>query len=245
MGPAHPMIEVLLFCLLPAFGIVAGCLLAESMHTPKWLIGAALHSTAGVAIALVSVDLMPRMLGLSSIPQIIAGFLAGALVSVLIARLWGTFRFRAGRGTVGAWMVFVAVATDLTGDGLMVGAGFAVGEDLGLLLAATQSFANIPGGFAATSNFRDDGMPRRQRLGLALFMIVPAVISGVTGYTLLHGAGPVAQGMVMAFFTGVLLLATIEDVVPQGDEPQPPRWVSTSAFALGFSSLALLWYALN
>ena len=50
------------FAVLPAIGILVGCLLAESVRSPKWLVGASLHATAGIAIALVSIDVMPRLL---------------------------------------------------------------------------------------------------------------------------------------------------------------------------------------
>ncbi len=238
--PMLAILEVLAFALLPAAGIIIGCLLAESILTPKWLIGASLHATAGITIALVSIDVMPRLLSMSSIWLIIVGFLIGALVSVLLARIWGSFRHRPGRGSVGAWMVYMAVATDLTSDGLMVGAGSAVATQLGFLLAATQSIANIPGGFAATSNFRDDGMPRRRRLALSTSMVVPAVLSASLGYIVLHEAAASIQSAALAVFMGIILLATIEDVIPQGDEPEPPRWISTTAFAAGFAVMATL-----
>ena len=228
------------FALLPAIGIIIGSLLAESIRTPKWLIGASLHATAGIAIALVSIDVMPRLLVMSPMWLITIAFLAGASISVLIASMWGSFRHRPGRGTVGAWMVYMAVATDLTSDGLMVGTGTAVETQLGFLFAATQSIANIPGGFAATSNFRDDGMPRSRRLALSASMLVPALISASLGYLVLRAASPVIQSAALAIFIGILLLATVEDVIPQGDEPEPPRWISTAAFAGGFAALAML-----
>jgi ZIP family zinc transporter len=228
------------FALLPAIGIIIGSLLAESIQTPKWLIGASLHATAGIAIALVSIDVMPRLLVMSSIWLITIAFLAGAVISVLIANVWGSFRHRPGRGTVGAWMVYMAVATDLISDGVMVGTGTAVETQLGFLFAMTQSIANIPGGFAATSNFRDDGMPKRRRMALSVSMLVPALLSAGLGYLVVRGASPAVHSAALAIFTGILLLATVEDVIPQGDEPEPPRWISTAAFASGFAALALL-----
>lgn len=234
------LLDVLGFALLPAVGIIIGSLLAESIHTPKWLVGASLHATAGIAIALVSIDVMPRLLMSSPTWLIIFGFLTGAGISVLIANLWGSFRHRSGKATVSAWMVYMAVATDLTSDGLMVGAGAAVATQLGFLFAATQAVANIPGGFAATSNFRDDGMPRLQRLVLSASMLVPALLSAGLGYLVLRGAGQAAHSLALAVFIGILLLATVEDVIPQGDDPEPPRWVSTTAFASGFVVFALL-----
>ena len=233
-------LNVLGFALLPAIGIIVGSLLAESIRTPKWLIGASLHATAGIAIALVSIDVMPRLLVMSPMWLITIAFLTGAGISVLIANVWGSFRHRPGRGTVGAWMVYMAVATDLTSDGLMVGTGTAVEIQLGFLFAATQSIANIPGGFAATSNFRDDGMPRSRRLALSASMLVPALISASLGYLVLRAASALIQSAALAIFIGILLLATVEDVIPRGDEPEPPRWISTAAFAGGFAALAML-----
>ncbi len=234
------MFDVLAFATLPAIGIIIGSILAESMRTPKWLIGASLHATAGISIALVSINIMPRLLETTPMWLIVAAFLTGACVSVVIASFWGTFRYRSQAGSIGAWMVSIAVATDLVSDGLMVGAGTAVGSQLGFLFAATQSIANVPGGFAATANLRDDGVSKVSRQALAIFMLLPAVLSATIGYFGLRGADSVVHGAVLAMFVGILLLATIEDVIPQGDEPNPPRWVSTLAFAMGFVGLALL-----
>lgn len=234
--------ELIMFAMLPPLGVLIGSLLAEGMRTPKWLIGASLHATAGVAIALVSIDIMPRLLAESAIWLIVLAFLIGAVISLLLASAFGAFRHRRGRGTAsaGAWMVFMAVAADLTSDGLMVGAGSAVGSQLGFLLAATQAIANIPGGFAATSNFRDDGMPRPRRFMLIGMMIAPALFSVILGYVVLRDASSQVQSVALAIFVGILLLATIEDIVPEGDEPEPPRWISTASFAGGFATFGLL-----
>jgi len=234
------MFDVLLFATLPAVGVIIGSLLAESIRTPKWLIGASLHATAGIAIALVSVNIMPRILSVTPMWLIVVSFLGGAGISVLIASFWGTYRYRPSAGSIGAWMVCMAVATDLVSDGLMVGAGTAIGPQLGILFAATQSIANIPGGFAATANLREDGLPRTLRLGLSTFMLAPAMVSAAVGFYGLRGASSLVHGTVLAAFAGILLLATIEDVIPQGDEPDPPRRISTAAFAFGFVGLALL-----
>lgn len=239
------MFDVLIFASLPAIGIIIGSLLAETIDSPKWLIGASLHTTAGIAIALVSINIMPTILETTPMWLIVAAFLTGACVSVLIACLWGAFRFRNQTASLGAWMVSMAVVTDLVSDGLMVGAGTAVGMQLGFLFAATQSIANIPGGFAVTANFRDDGFSRLFRLALPAFMLVPALVSAIIGYYGLRGADSVVHGAVLAVFVGILLLATVEDVIPQGDDSNPPRLVSTLAFAAGFSGLALLSKALG
>jgi zinc transporter, ZIP family len=46
--------------------------------------------------------------------------------------------------------------------------------------------------------------------------------------------------MAIAFVAGMLLLATVEDLVPEADEPKTRRSVTTAAFATGFAFFALL-----
>lgn len=97
----------------------------------------------------------------------------------------------------------MAVATDLTSDGLMVGTGTAVETQLGFLFAATQSVANIPGGFAATSNFRDDGMPRSRRTVLFMSLLVPALVSAGLGFLVLRGASEAVHSVALSLFIGI------------------------------------------
>lgn len=229
---------VLACALLPAGGTFIGSLLAENIRTPKWIVGAALHAAAGIAIAVVSIDLMPRILPITPTWVMAITFVLGAAVALAMALL-----ARRIGGTHGArsWMVCVAVAADLSSDGLMAGVGAAVASGLGLLIAVSQSVANIPGGFAATASLAHDGVPRRQRLVVAGLLAIPAVLSCGLGFWLLREATAAMQSAALMFVAGLLLVTTIEDVVPEGDaSPRLPRWISTTAFAAGFVGLAVL-----
>jgi zinc transporter, ZIP family len=226
---------VLTLALLPVGGNLVGTLLAESVRTPRWIVGAALHAAAGIAVAVVSIDLMPRIL--SSIPTgvLISAFLAGAAVALSLALL--VRRVTGAR----AWMVSVAVAADLSSDGLMTGVGAAVASGLGFLIAVSQSVANIPGGFAAAASLQQNGVPRGRRLAVAAMLGIPTVVSCGLGYWLLRDASGAMQNAALAVIVGILLVTTIEDVIPEGDaSPRLPRWVSTAALAGGFAGLALL-----
>lgn len=233
--------NVLLYALLPFVGNVIGVALAESLRAPRWVTGAALHAAAGIAIALVSVDLLPRVLDRLSMSIIAAGFLIGAVISVAVAQLVAHLqsqRILAGHRT--AWLVFTAIAVDLVSDGLMTGAGTAIGTSLGFLVAASQSVANIPGGFAVAASLRETGVVLRTRIAVTATMLVPTLISALIGAWLLSNVSGDVQNITLCIIAGVLLLATVEDVLPQGDKPEPRRWISTSAFALGFAGFAML-----
>lgn len=238
-GSSGDFLLVLGYALLPAIGNLLGAALAESLRTPRWVIGAALHGAAGIAIALASVDLMPRILAALPTWSMVAGFLLGAGFSLLLWRGARAVREQVGGARSGALMIYVAIGADLFSDGLITGAGSAVSSGLGLLIGATQTIANIPGGFAATKNLQDGGVPRGRRWLLALLLFLPVLASASIGFWLLGGRSDFVQNAALAFIVGVLLLATIEDMVPEGDRPQPARWVSTLSFAVGFAGLSL------
>ena len=231
---------VLLIALLPAVGSIGGALLAELWDTPKWLIGAALHMATGVAIGLVSIEFMPRTLETTPVWLIAVLFSVGAFLSVLLSRtvLW----LRGGAGTEGAgkWQVYSTTSADLFSDGLMTGATFAVSSGLGLLLAFSQVVANMPGGFATAANFRHRGLARKWRLLSAASYALPTLVAATAGYLLLRDAGETEQNAVLALIAGVLLVTTIEELVPEADRPGTRRWVSTLGFVLGFVFIALL-----
>lgn len=230
---------VILYAMLPVIGHVSGAALALSTRPPRWIAGAALHGSAGIAIALVSMDLMPRIA--QHVPgwQMMLYFLLGAFVSVAIAYGINRMQDKSKQKATAAWMVYAAIGADLVSDGMMTGAGFAVTAELGLLLSAAQAIANIPGGFASTANLRFANMKRRRILLAAAGMAIPVLLSAIAGFWLLGDASELVKHAVLMVIVGLLLLATVEDMIPEGDAPKPPRWLSTTAFTLGFIALSL------
>ena len=232
-------ILVLVVSLLPASGNVIGGFLAESLRTPPWAVGAALHAAVGVAIAVISVDLMPRLLDATPVWLIATAFFCGAVFSVLLAyglKEWVNTK----PGQSGAWMAYMAIAADLLSDGLMVGVGAAVTRGLGLLLGLSQVVANIPGGFAAIGNFRNRKMSRPKRLLMLCSFVMPSIVGASIGYLLLRGAQAHIKHAAIGFIVGILLLATVEDMVPEADAPGTARWISTLSFTAGFVFFVVL-----
>ena len=233
-------LPVLALSLLPLLGNFFGTAIAELSRTPRWVIGAALHAAAGVAVALVSIDLMPRSLESTAMWLFLALFGAGAVLSYLLARAAVWLSQAVKGGSRGAWMVYMATAADLLSDGLMTGASAAVSAELGLLLALSQVVANIPAGFATISNLRSQEVSRAVRLSAAASFLVPVIVGVTIGFTALRGASDGAQAAALAVIVGILLVTTIEDLVPEADKPGTSRPISTASFVAGFSFFALL-----
>lgn len=232
-------IEVLLLALLPTLGTVLGVLLAEWRKPAHWLTGGALHMAAGLATAVAAIELIPRAQDRTDTWVIAAALLVGACVSLGFYRI--SLRMQGGPGGNSLiWGAYTAIAIDLFSDGLMTGGGSAVEGNLGVLLAASQVIGNLPGGFAITAGFRHAGFERRKRLKAALSYPVVPVVGAAVGYLALNGAGDMMTGFVLALFAGLLITATVEDLVPEADQPGAPRRISSPSFAIGFVLLLLM-----
>lgn len=233
-----PFVNVLLIALLPVAGSVAGASIAEIWAVPRWLIGAALHMAMGVAIGIVSIEFMPRTLSTTPTWIVAILFSAGAFLSVLLS--WAVLWLRGSGEGAGKWQVYSTTLVDVLSDGLMTGATFAVSQGLGLLLGLSQIVGNMPGGFATGANFRLQGLDRKWRLVAAASYLIPAVGGAAGGFLLLSGAGDSERNAVLALVAGVLLVTTVEELVPEADRPGTRRWISTSGFVLGFVFVAIL-----
>lgn len=235
----NDFLRVMLFAALPALGNIGGVALAELMRPPKWVSGALLHGAAGIAIAIVATELMPRSTAMISMWALALAFIVGAIASLGLANLVNSVSQHAG-GTTGAWMVYAAIMADLVSDGLIVGAGSAASLELGVFLAGAQLIANMPGGFAASSNLRRRHVTRRMRLLAGALVSLPIFVAAAFGFLVLRAAPDLVQGLCLAAIAGLLVAATVEDLVPEGDAPRPPRWSSTLALAIGFAGIAAL-----
>ena len=233
------VLQVILFASLPVAGHLCGAALALSTRPPRWIAGAALHGSAGIAIALVSMDLMPRITPHVPVWQMVMYFLAGALLSLTLVYAIGRLQNQSAQSRVGAFMAYTAIGADLVSDGLMTGAGFAVESQLGILLATAQAVANVPGGFAATANLNSTGISRSRALLVAAAISIPVLLSALGGMWLLSDASDLVKHAALMIIVGLLLLATVEDMIPEADAPKPPRWLSTVSFTAGFIGLAL------
>lgn len=201
-----------------------------------------MHGAAGLATAVAAVELVPRAIERVEIWILALSLVVGSLASIAIGRTSRGIGSRLSRKPMRATTIgaYVAIGIDLLSDGLMTGSGAAVEASLGVLLALSQVIGNLPGGFAIAANFRAAKIPRARRLiMLSTYPLLPP-LGAALGYLALSGAGDIAMGIALAVLAGLLLTATVEEIVPEADEPGAPRRVSSPAFAGGFALLLLM-----
>src|SRR3546814_9202235 len=125
------------------------------------------------------------------------------------------------------WMIYVAVAVDLTSDGLMIGSGSAVSSNLALVLAAGQVLADLPEGYATAANFRNKGMPRLQRILLSCSFFIYVVGSALLAYVLLRNAPVALKVAALVFVSGLLSVAAVEDMLAEAHDAREANRLST------------------
>jgi ZIP family zinc transporter len=231
------LVQVIGLALLPAFGNFGGGVLAEQLRPSQETLNLALHAATGVILAVVAVEVMPAALQETPAWLLALAFLGGGgahlLIEAVIER-WQKSK-SAGAGT-GAWMIYVAVATDLVGDGLLIGAATAVTSQLGFVLALGQVLADIPEGFAVLANFRAKGVERFKRLLISASFAVPVVGVAMVAYVGLRGQTETTRMAALVFVAGLYTLAAVEDMLREAHEgAEDSRWSAISflgAFAL-------------
>jgi ZIP family zinc transporter len=228
--------RVISLALLPAVGNFGGGLLAEWLRPSQHVLNLALHAATGIILAVVAVEVMPAALQGTPAWLLALAFLAGGSAHLLIET--GIERWQesksAGAGTR-AWMIYVAVASDLVGDGLLIGAATAVTSQLGFVLALGQVLADIPEGFAVLANFRARGMERFERLLISASFAVPVVGAAVFAYLALRGQSETIKMAALVFVGGLYTLAAVEDMLREAHESaEDSRW-SAISFLAGFA----------
>lgn len=234
------ILAVFLLSLLPGAGNFAGAMLAELGRTSPRLLNWALHAASGIVIAIIAVELMPEVLRGLSGWWIAAAFAGGGATYMLLEWLIERRQQRTGRDRTGMWMIYIAVAVDLTSDGLMIGTGAAVSPALAMVLAAGQVLADVPEGYATLATFRDKGLGRRARIALAASFFLYVVGSALGSYFLLRGAPEPMKMAGLAFVSGLLMVAAVEDMLSEAHEAREDTRHSVASFIGGFVLFTLV-----
>ncbi|MGR3570675.1 ZIP family metal transporter [Brevirhabdus sp.] len=234
--------------LLPGLGNLAGGMVAEFIETTPRLLNLALHAASGIVIGVVAIELIPEALDTLAGWWIAAAFAAGGAAYVGVDSLLRrktpapdkTDTPDNGEGRSAMWMIYVAVAVDLTGDGLMIGSGSAVGASLAIVLAAGQVLADFPEGYSVVANMREKQVPRGRRIAVSLSFPVYCLIAALGAWLLLRDAPDAAKSAALVFVAGLLSVAAVEDMIEEAHEAAEDNARSLLAFVGGFALFALV-----
>lgn len=230
-------LTVLGFAALPAVANLLGGVLAEAFRVSARALSLALHLAAGIVLAVVGLELMPRALDASSPWVPLLAFVAGGAAFIGLDRLIGYVQARIGgeEDQASAFAIFGGVSIDLFSDGVMIGTAAVINPALGLLLALGQVPADVPEGFAAVATLRRAGVGRTRRMLLAASFAIPVFVGAALGYLALRQAPEIVTLSVLALTGGALVAVVVEEMVGEAHEGDTSRLgpvFLTAGFAL-------------
>ena len=231
------MIQVVVLALLPGIGNLVGAVVAELVTPSQRMLSAALHGAAGIVIAIVALELIPEARNVLQPALVGVAFAAGCAAYSLIERVVHATG-ESSKAQTRMWMIYAAVAVDLTSDGLMIGSGMAVSFGLALVLAGGQVLADLPEGFAVVANLKDKGVARKRRILIALSFLIFPVVAALSAFMALRHTPEPVQMSALAFIAGLLSYAAIEDTIGEAHEATEDTVVAPIAFGVGFALFA-------
>lgn len=234
--------DVLLLALLPAAGNFAGGLIALWISTPGRVLNYALHAATGIILAVISVEVMPSALEAASSWMLSLAFFMGGLAYLVLQGAINRMEKMKGADSASAsvWLIYLAVAGDLVGDGLLIGTSSAVSFDLALILAVGQVLADVPEGFAVSATFRSKGFSRAKGMLVSASFIIPILSAATIAFFSLRTLDASFKMSALVFVAGIYVLAALEDMMEEAHERAvDSRWSAVS-FLAGFSLFVLV-----
>jgi len=188
----------------------------------------------GVLLAAVALVLVPE--GTKRAPIVISAlaFAGGGIVFFAVDRVLER------RGTPASQLI--ATLLDFLPEAMALGAAFAHGGSVGLLLALLIALQNLPEGFNAYREMRAGGGLRGSTvLGFFLALVPLGPIAGLFGLWWL-AAHPIALGVIMLSGAGGILYLTFQDIAPQArlERHWAPPLGAVAGFLLGMLGHLLL-----
>ncbi len=236
----HGFIFALILSALPVISNFIGAMLAEALPLSKQTLGLALHAASGVLLAIASTELLPQVVSAKPIWATVISMFFGGAFYVWINQLLklSKNRLRGIDGNTVAEAIFLSIAIDLFGDGLMIGTSLTISPHLAVTIASARVVAHIPEGFVTNAEFKSQAMPSSQRFMLLAAFIIPVWLGAALGYWGLRGQSALPKLVVLAFTTGTLLTALVEEIIPEAHQTQDTNW-STLTF-IGSFALSIL-----
>jgi ZIP family zinc transporter len=218
---------LLLYTLIPCFGLLAGAAYAVATAPPERLVSAFQHFAAGVVFAAVAVELLPQLQAHDSPIAMVFGFCLG-VAAMLAAKL--VFE-NAG--------IIIPVGIDLFIDGVLIALGFAAGVKGGIVLLAGLTLETLSLGLSSA--------PSLVRSGLSKARVV--LLAGVAGgIVVLAGAGFAVVGLsgsllagILGFGVAALLYLVTEELLTEAHEGADTPVITATFFAGFLLPLLFAW----
>lgn len=235
---------------VPTLAVILGGVVATIRSPGPRLQSAIHHFTAGVVFAAAAAEVLPDLLhshGESAAIEVVIGFAAGTTLMLGLRRLSDWLEQRRRQRAPGKLKpetenptsLIAAVGIDVLIDGVLVGVGFAVGVQQGILLTFAITLELVMLGLSIASAMSKIGASRGKSIALTTIPAGMFATGAILGVTILAGLAGEALEMVLAFGIAALLYLVTEELLTEAHEGPETSW-GAAMFFTGFLVLLVL-----
>ncbi len=204
-------LKVFLYSSVSGIAIIIGSFLGTN-KIPDKILAFILAFGSGVLLSVLSFTLMHEAYNYSgpiitSIAFVTGGLFFYKLVNYLEKHL-----------TEGVGFIIGTALDDLP-ETLIMGIGFASGENLGIVLALSIFLHNLPEGLSSTSELIDEGgFTKKKAMVLSVLLGMLSPFTAFIGYYFLRNIPKTWLGIIMSFSGGAVLFMTGTDMIPKASQ---------------------------
>ena len=197
------------------------------------------HFAAGAVLAAVAANVIPEVEAIGTLTGIIGGFVAGGLA--MIGLKWIVVRWereeKRGRGQPIGLAAAAAVDTFL--DGVIIGAGFAVNPQLGIILVVALGLELFFLTLSVGVEFREAKLESLKSLAITAGIACMLLLGAFGSSFFLAGASKGTLAVVLAFGAAALIYLIAEELLVETIQAEESIF-STLMLFLGFLVLLIL-----
>ena len=189
--------------------LVVGAIVGVLWRPPQWLLATALGFAAGALISAVAFELVEESYRSGGALRAGLGFLAGAVVFVVI----DTVLDRVTGSNPTGLALLAGVTLDGVPENTALGVSLTTAGSVALLVAVFAS--NFPEALAGAASMREAGHSRLGVVGLWAGATVLLAVAVVLGRLTFSGASPQQLALPLAFAGGAVLASVIDTLAPE------------------------------
>ncbi|CUR54320.1 ZIP family metal transporter [Nocardioides sp.] len=203
------------------------------------------HFAAGVVLAALAGEVLPRLREEGNLPWAVIGFTVGVLTMLALAA-YGRSRDEARTNVSTRTLVMalplgmlVAVGIDLLIDGLLVGLGVTLGATAGLILTVALTIEILFLSLSLAAELTETGLGRLQAGLICAGLGLITAVGAIGGVLVLGGASDAVLAAVLAFGSAALMYLAVEELLVEAHE-QDESSLLTAMFFAGFLVIYVL-----
>lgn len=215
-----------LWGLIAGSALLIGALFAYFFKIPQRIVASIMAFGAGVLLSAISLELMEESFSLGGFPNMVTGFLLGALIftviNIYLARKGAKHRKRSGKQVQSNGMsednslaIVVGSVIDGIPESIAIGITIITGGAVSVATVVAIFISNIPEGLSSTAGIKNAGWNSGSIFGMWIFITLISGLASLAGYAVFSQLPSSITSLTLALAAGGILAMLVDTMIPE------------------------------